>query len=172
MLEDQVAKGNGDVLMFAGEKWLNDNGSEASAQVTIQQALDDTDVMAESAKAAVQVDGELATLKQATGLTDAEIVHVPFLSSTAYGYSLAWQPGTVNGVYLSDTHFASPDPHGPIIDGKDIFKTQLEEALQPYGISVDWVEDWNLYHRLEGEIHCGSNVKRQTTGPKWWESGR
>ncbi|MBI5533296.1 MAG: protein-arginine deiminase [Deltaproteobacteria bacterium] len=172
MLEDEVAKGHGDVKMFEGVKWLNDNWTESPAEVTIQQALNNTEVMSESAKAAVEVDSQIETIKKETGLTDEEIVHLPFLHYPAYGFSLAWQPGTVNSTYLSDSHFAAPDPHGPIIDGKDIFKTQLEEALKPYGITVDWVENWNLYHRLEGEVHCGSNVMRQTTGPKWWESGR
>jgi protein-arginine deiminase len=172
MLEEQVAKGNGAVKMFVGKKWLNDDWSESPAEVTIQQALDDTDVMSESANAAVGVDGQLAKFKKETGITDAEIVPVPFLHYPAYGYSLAWQPGTVNATYLADGHLAAPDPHGPMLEGKDIFKTQLEQALQPFGITVHWVENWDLYHRLEGEVHCGSNVMREVTGPAWWESGR
>ncbi len=59
-----------------------------------------------------------------------------------------------------------------MIDGKDIFKTQLEDALAPYGITVHWVEDWDLYHRLSGEVHCGTNAARTIPAEKWWESGR
>jgi len=172
MLEDQVAKGNGGVKMFEGMSWFDDNYKPYPAEKTIQEVLDDAEVMNESAAAAVEVDAQLELLKKETGLTDAEIVPVPFLHWPAYGYSLAYQPGTVNGVYLSDTHWAAPDPHGPIIEGKDIFKVQLEEVLEPYGITVDWVEDWEGYHALEGEVHCGSNSARKIPEVKWWETGR
>lgn len=172
MLEDQVAKGNGGVKMFEGMNWYDDNYKPYSAEKTIQEVLDYTDVMNESASAATEVDAQIELLKKETGLTDAEIIPVPFLHWPAYGYSLAYQPGTVNGVFLSDTHYASPDPHGPVIDGKDIFKVQLEEALKPLGITVEWVEDWDGYHALEGEVHCGSNSARRIPEVKWWETGR
>jgi protein-arginine deiminase len=168
MLEDAAAQGYGDTLMFEGLYWT----SIVPAQKTIQQVLDNTNVMTTSAEAAVEVDAQLETLKAETGITDAEIIRVPFLHFTVYGASLAYQPGTVNGTYLSDTHYAAPEPHGPIIDGKDIFKVQLEEALGPYGITVDWVEDWDGYHVQEGEIHCGSNSARRIPDVKWWETGR
>jgi len=83
---------------------------------------------------------------------------------------VAYQPGTINGIYLSDTHFAAPDPHGPMIDGKDLFKTQLEQALGVLGINVDWVENWDDYHNYAGEVHCGSNAMRQVPKEKWWEA--
>jgi protein-arginine deiminase len=172
MLEDQVTKGNGAIKMFVGKKWVDENWNESSAEITIQDVLNDTDVMTQSASAAASIDSMIQVLKKETGVTDEEIIHVPFLHFSSYDWSIAYQPGTVNGTYLSDTHFAAPDPHGPVIDGKDIFKTQLEEAFKPLGITVDWVEDWDLYHRLEGEVHCGSNAMRTVTGPNWWESGR
>jgi protein-arginine deiminase len=126
--------------------------------------------MNESAKAVVEIDGQLATLKDQTGITDAEIIHIPFLHQPASGYSVAYQPGTVNGIYLSDTVFGPPKPHGPKINGTDIFEAQLIEAFSPYGITVHFIEDWDLYHRLDGEVHCGSNATRQVAN-YWWESG-
>jgi protein-arginine deiminase len=75
-------------------------------------------------------------------------------------------------VYISDTHFGSPDPHGPIIDGKDIFKEAISAPLQELGITVDFIEDWDTYHLGVGEVHCGSNSTRQIPEAKWWESGR
>ncbi|MEW5818431.1 MAG: protein-arginine deiminase family protein [Spirochaetota bacterium] len=32
-----------------------------------------------------------------------------------------------------------------------------------------FIDDWNTYHNEEGEIHCGTNVKRTPPGVKWWE---
>jgi protein-arginine deiminase len=176
MLEDQVAKGNGDVKVFEGMSWYDDSGNPYTAETTISKILADTDVMSESSKAAAKVDTQFEILKKEIGIADADveasIVRVPFLHWSVSGYSIAYQPGTVNDLYPADTHIAVPEPHGPIINGKDIFKTQLEDALKPHGITVEWVEDWDLYHAMEGEVHCGSNSMRQIPTVKWWETGR
>jgi len=167
MLETASNAGNGAVPMFVGKYW-----TQSSAQVTIDQVLADTDVMSASAEAATEVDGQIETLKKEIGLTDAEIIHIPYLHMSSRGASVAYQPGMVNGIYVSDTHFAAPDPHGPEIEGKDIFKQAMESKLEPLGITVHWVEDWDTYHRQLGEVHCGSNTTRKVPDAKWWESGR
>ena len=172
MLQDASTAGNGSTLMFAGKNWLDNNNVETPAQITIDQVLADTDVMTASDQAVADVQGQLATIQQATGLTDAEIIHVPFLHEPVMGTSLAYQPGTVNGLYYAADTFAAPDPHGPVINGVDIFKDQFEKALAPLGIKVAWIEDWDLYHRLSGEVHCGTNSKRALLpDEKWWTSG-
>ncbi len=172
MLQNALNQGNGGVRMFVGKKWLDDYGFPYSAEVTVRQVLQDTDVMGESARSAAEVDAQVAILKAATGLTDAEIIRVPYLHYPVSGYSLGYQPGTVNGIVVNGGHFFAPDPHGPIIGGKDIFKEQLSAALAPYGVTVRYIEDWNLYHRLAGEVHCGTNAERVIPSTKWWESGR
>lgn len=172
MLEEQVQAGRGNVPMFVGKTWYDwETGQERSAQVTIQQVLADTEVMRASAEAAVEVDAQVAVLKKEIGLTDDEIIRVPFLHTTYDGRSVAYQPGMVNGIYLSDTRFAAPDPHGPVIGGEDIFKKALAESLAKIGITVDFVEDWE-YHVEMGEVHCGTNTTRRIPDVKWWESGR
>lgn len=172
MLEAAQANGHGQVKMFVGKYWLGDFGGEFPAEITIDDVLADTDVMNESAISAAEVDAQLNILKAETGITDAEIVRVPFLHQPVDGYSLAYQPGTVNMFVLNDKVVAAPDPHGPNINGVDIFKKQLEDALAPHGYTVKWIEDWNLYHRLAGEVHCGTNAAREIPNAKWWESGR
>lgn len=168
MLEQAKQQGFGGTPMFVGKFW---SGTQP-AQVTIDQVLADPDVMNESAYAAVQIDNQLAALKAETGLTDAEIVRVAGLFEPASGRALAYVPGMVNGIYLSDADFGAPDPHGPNIGGQDIFKAQLTSALMPLGITVRWIEDWDLYHRLSGEVHCGSNTTRVVPANiKWWENG-
>ena len=172
MLEDQVTAGNGDVPMFVGESWVDDNGNQTSAQITISGVLADTDVMSTSAQAATESDGQLTVIKAATGLTDAEIVHIPYLHMSTSGKSIAYQPGTVNGVYISNTHFVAPIPHGPQIGGVDIFEKQMTDQLTPFGITVDFIEDWDDYHAVEGEVHCGTNTARTIPDAKWWESAK
>jgi protein-arginine deiminase len=172
MLEEQQAKGNGGVKLFTGKQWLDNNDKPYSAEITIDGVLADTDVMAKSAEAVTEVDNQLEIIKAETGLTDDEIIRIPYLHMPTSGYSIAYQPGTVNGIYLSDTDFGAPAPHGPVIDGKDIFQAQMEDAFGKVGVTVRWIEDWDLYHRLSGEVHCGTNTRRAVPeGEKWWESG-
>lgn len=166
MLEQAVEDGHGETKLFVGKEWSDGT----SAERTINDLLSDTAVLNESAKAVEDVGAQLEILKEATGITDDEIIWIPFLHESTSGYSVAHQPGTVNGVWLDETNFASPDPHGPVIDGEDIFKKQLTDEFAKYGITVHYVEDWDLYHRLLGEVHCGSNATREIPATGWWEA--
>ncbi|MBI2388114.1 MAG: protein-arginine deiminase [Deltaproteobacteria bacterium] len=172
MLEDAKAAGQGGTKMFLGKYWLDEEGVESPAEVSIDDVLADPDVMAASAEAAAEVDAQIEVLARETGLTTDEIVPIPFLHSKIYGGSVAYQPGMVNALVLDATHLAAPDPHGPMIEGKDPFQTAVEAALAPHGVSVTWVEDWDGYHRNLGEVHCGSNVMRAIPTAKWWEAAR
>lgn len=172
MLEDAAAQGKGSTQMFIGKQWIDERGDETPAVTTIQRVLQNTEVMEASAEAATKVDAQLAIIKRATGLTDAEIIKVPFLHEPVQGSSLAYQPGTVNLFVIDDKTLAVPSPHGPVIDGVDIFKKQLEDALAPYQYRIRWVDDWNLYHRAAGEVHCGTNAMRAIPSTKWWEVAR
>ncbi|HVJ93433.1 MAG TPA: protein-arginine deiminase family protein, partial [Labilithrix sp.] len=173
MLEDQVNAGHGDTPMFVGKTWYDwETYKEVPAAITISEVLADREVMQSSAEAAAEVDGQLQVLKEELGLTEDEIVRVPFLHTAYEGFSVAYQPGMVNGIYFSDTRFGAPDPHGPEIDGKDIFKAALAEPLAKLGIAVDFIEDWDEYHVGGGEVHCGTNATRKIPELRWWESGR
>lgn len=171
LLEDAKAAGHGAEKMFTGKFWLEESG-EVAAERAIDDILADTDIMTASARAAVEVDTQLEILATETGLTPAETVPIPFLHFEIYNGSVAYQPGMVNSLVLDATHIASPNPHGPMIDGKDPFKTNVETSLGSRGIEVTWVEDWDGYHRNLGEVHCGSNVWRAIPTAKWWEAAR
>lgn len=168
LLKTQYDAGRGSTPMFVGKYWDH----WTSAQTTIQQVLSDTDVMSSSAEAAAEVDAQIDVLKKETGITDAEIIRVPFLHMSMDGALTAFQPGMVNGLYLNDKHFVAPDPHGPVINGKDIFKEAMTSAFAPFGITVHFAENWDTYHRLLGQVHCGTNATRAIPETKWWESGR
>ena len=167
MLEAQQQAGNGAVKMFVGKSW-----GQSSAEVSINEVLADADVMGASSEAAAGIDAQREIVVAATGLQPDEIVKIPYLHMPSRGGSVAYQPGMLNGLYLSDKHFVAPDPHGPMIEGKDIFKAAMIDALAPYGIEVHFAEDWDLYHRQSGEVHCGTNATRAIPDTKWWETGR
>lgn len=161
----------GATKMFVGESWYDERGKETPAETTISAVLEDKDVMDASAEAAVKVDAQIAKIKAETGLTDQEIVHIPFLHTSYGGLSVAYQPGMVNGIYVANDRFVVPDPHGPVIDGKDVFKQQVIDAFAPLGITAHFAEAWE-YHASLGEVHCGTNSMRKVPETKWWETGR
>ena len=161
MFEDLSSQGYGDVVLFEGKQWQ----AGVSAEITIDEVLDDDDVMGESLASAAAVDDQVAIIKNVTGITEDEIIRIPYLHHTVSGYSVAYQPGTVNGILIDQENFMPPKPHGPKIDGKDVMEKQFEEAYATVGMNVRWVEDWDLYHRLLGEVHCGSNATREIPKP-------
>jgi hypothetical protein len=65
--------------------------------------------------------------------------------------------------------------------GNELFRQWTENHLQAVGpdYAVNWVSDddaWNIYHVHQGELHCGSNIKRSFSGPTfpnepWWNLG-
>ena len=168
MLEEQQQAGNGSARLFVGKEW----SGGANAEISINAIVNSQQLSAELESSTAEVEGQYLVIQQATGFVDDDLVHIPYLHEKQSGYSVALQPGTANGILLDSQNFAPPEPHGPTIGGADIFKVQLEEELAPHGISVRWTEDWDLYHRLLGEVHCGTNATRQIPDYKWWESGR
>jgi protein-arginine deiminase len=163
MLQDQSTAGKGSTAMFAG----------TSGETTITAVLNNTALMTHNQDAAADIKAQVDVIKAATGLTDAEIVNVPVTHRLTSSKSVAHIPGTVNGIAMSDKVFFAPDPHGPVIDGKDIFKAAFEASMTTWGITVYWVEDWSLFHALDGEIHCATNADRVVgPGETWWTSGK
>jgi len=174
MLEDWQAQGYGNQIMFQGQQWYN--GS--NAEITINQVLADSDLAQWNQVAQNEIDSMLAGMVAAVGVAHDEIIEIPFLfDEAAYGYVVAYIPDTINSLVYHD-YFVAPDPFGPMINGVDGFKADLEERLGPdnqvgrdgQGMHVFFVDNWDWYHALDGEVHCGTN----TEGPpqpdvRWWE---
>ncbi|WEW59903.1 protein-arginine deiminase [Emydomyces testavorans] len=82
--------------------------------------------------------------------------------------ALAFYPGAVNGLVLSNEHYLSPQQWGPVIDGRDILQEAVKKVYNSVGYTVDFLDDW-YYHIGHGEVHCGTNSARDTTTP-WWKA--
>jgi protein-arginine deiminase len=123
-------------------------------------------------RAAVAIDANLALIRDATGLTDDEIIRVPVLYSGDTGGGrearLAGYPrNTLNGLSAGNIYLA-PLHHGPTVDGVDILGAATEQSFAEAGIDVAWVDTSPL--TPGGELHCATNVLRSLTGrPVWWE---
>ncbi|XP_025780960.1 protein-arginine deiminase type-1-like [Puma concolor] len=73
----------------------------------------------------------------------------------------------VNMVVLGK-HLGIPKPFGPIIDGRCCLEEKVRSLLEPLGLRCIFIDDYLSYHELLGEIHCGTNVRRQPFSFKWW----
>lgn len=187
MLLEQQAAGNGAVMMHVGKFWYDfDGGGTYPADISIDDVLADAELLEATQDAQEVIDDEIDKLKAAVGLTDDEIIEIPFIfEQEQYGgqkYKIAYQPGTVNSLVMGNT-IVIPKPFGPIIGGVDIFEADLEERLgtavnglgsDGQGMYIVFADDWDLYHRLSGEVHCGTNPEASApfTSVNWWETGR
>ena len=170
MLEElRDERGMGDAVMFEGKVWPSWGGGGSSAEQTVSEVLADEEVMATSARAAVEVQAQVNVLRDQVGIVDEDLVPIAFLHEDAGGgASVAYQPGIINGISLRPDVFGAPKPHGPRVDGVDIFEAETEEVLNAIGVEVHWIETWDVYHTGAGQVHCGSNTEREPSQTPWW----
>ncbi|MFD4675943.1 protein-arginine deiminase family protein [Lentzea sp. NPDC058450] len=83
---------------------------------------------------------------------------------------VAHSAGIPNGISLGGGVFGAPDPHGPRVNGVDLFKAKTEQALAHTAVKIKWVEDWDFLHAGAGEVHCGTNAFREPTRADWWRA--
>jgi protein-arginine deiminase len=145
--------------------------TNSSRKPSVGELLGDAKTLAGNETAARHIDAQLSIMLAATGLTPDELVRVPVLfeeSKRARGF-VALTPGIPNGISLTAESFAAPDPHGPRVDGRDLFRVATEEALARNRVRVHWVEDLFWAHFGGGEVHCVTNAWRDTTTlERWW----
>jgi hypothetical protein len=59
----------------------------------------------------------------------------------------------------------------------DVIEGYMKSILEPIGNTVHFIDDFESYHALMGEVHCGTNARRRPpeehTGFKdrWWDKG-
>uniref|UniRef100_A0A8C5U9Q3 Protein-arginine deiminase C-terminal domain-containing protein n=1 Tax=Malurus cyaneus samueli TaxID=2593467 RepID=A0A8C5U9Q3_9PASS len=74
---------------------------------------------------------------------------------------------TVNMLVLG-RHLGIPKPFGPAPGGRCCLEQRVRELLEPLGLSCTFIDDFFSYHVLAGDVHCGTNVRRQPLACKWW----
>lgn len=110
------------------------------------------------------------TMQDELGLTEDDIIRIPMLFEEAPqcgGYTATLIPSTLNMVVATNADgtgadLVMPDPYFRSSIGdqaSDVF-IQHVNSLLPEGNTPHWIDDWNDYHMMLGEVHCGSNTKR------------
>jgi protein-arginine deiminase len=157
-----------------GQRLFEDTSAERKPAV--DALLADDAFLAGNAEAARRVDDQIAVLLRETGLSRRDLVRVPVLYATVAGGqeglrgAIAYSPSIANGLSLTARDYAAPDPHGPKVGGRDLFRAATEEALAAGGVCVHWVENFAWSHLAGGELHCATNALRDTSGVARWSS--
>lgn len=76
-------------------------------------------------------------------------------------------PHALNGLVLGRSYIA-PKSFGPIVNGTDVLEEAIEKVYRENGMDVSFVDDYMSHHVRGGEVHCGTNVLRET-GVQWWK---
>jgi protein-arginine deiminase len=167
---------NGAVPMFAGKNWYYESGPMQgraySAQRTVRAILGDAALMTFNQQAQARIDALREQLVAEVGLTDDDIVEIPFLMWTQGPQrAAAYMPGTVNLLLYNRTAIVAR-PYGPTVGASDLIEDDMTERLGRYGITVRFAEQWDLLHAAQGEVHCGTNAVREFPQQRWWEVPR
>jgi protein-arginine deiminase len=148
-------------------------GQPYSAQRTLRAVLADATLMATNQRVQSLIDTEVQRISEEVGLTADDLIELPVLFWEIENDRMAaYMPGTVNMLFYGRTAVMAR-PHG-VFDGDiDIVEQANIEALAPYGVTARFVEQWDILHAAEGEVHCGTNALRRVPARwQWWETVR
>jgi len=112
---------------------------------------------------ATRIEPNIARYIADLGIPEESIIRVPSYYDTD-GSGI--MPSMVNSLVLNG-HFISPEPNGPVIGGKDALEETLRDLLGGLPLQVHFLNDWR-YHTWSGNIHCGTNAKRNGFAQPWW----
>uniref|UniRef100_A0A671KBA3 protein-arginine deiminase n=1 Tax=Sinocyclocheilus anshuiensis TaxID=1608454 RepID=A0A671KBA3_9TELE len=117
------------------------------------------------------IDWNRDMLKKELGLDDEDIIDLPILfkvlEEKTGPRAVAYYPDMVNMIVLGDK-LGVPKPFGPKVNGRCALETEVCSLLEPLGLKCTFIDDFAPYHKLLGEVHCGSNVLREPSPFKWW----
>ena len=132
----------------------------------------------DQARVQVHIDQAKERLKSELGLQENDFVELPVLFRPVNeGSYVALTPGVVNALVLTrpnhSAHLVIPKPFAMEFQGHCVFETEIKSRLQQFkgsGLTYHFVDDFEQYHVLMGEIHCGTNSHRRASADVfWWE---
>ncbi len=107
------------------------------------------------------------------GLTESDIIALPSLfevTAGCGGTGASLIPGMANLVVVelegepTRVFLADPFMRGPSDEQADDPFIEEVTALLPSDLELHFVDDWDNYHMMLGEVHCGTNVLRTPWG--------
>ena len=173
ILKRLADRGYAETVMFEGMKtpdYDGPPGTYKSAEITIGELLQDIAFWEANQRYQSYLNLNIEILRRELGIDGRHIVNIPVLFRMPADYdgrTGAYFPNMVNHLVLGNTSLV-PKPKGPIINGKCAFETAFEHAVP--GRNVRFIENWYSYHKMDGEVHCGTNTRRHPfPNERWWE---
>ncbi|XP_007424281.2 protein-arginine deiminase type-1 isoform X2 [Python bivittatus] len=159
LFEEKQKEGYGDAALFEGLKTVG--------KITLNQLLADRNLRQDSKYVQSCIDWNRSILKRELGVSERDIIDIPQLFTLEGSTATALFPDMVNMLVLGE-HLGIPKPHGPIIHGQCCLEVKVRSLLEPLGLSCTFIDDFFSYHVLLGEVHCGTNVRREPFSFHWW----
>lgn len=142
---------------------------------TVDAVLGDPAFMAAQTTVQGHIDGIKAKLMDELDLAETDFIPLPVLFMANNRLFVAYTPGVVNMLVLTKpdktVRLVIPKPFGPVVGGVCQFESHIRTALGPpgqTGVDLEFVDDFFTYHVRSGEIHCGTNSKREPPVDRWW----
>lgn len=156
------------VIIEESKQWLSGQ-QEYSAFKTVRNFFTESNGARTNFNNACQmyIDIAIGTLTNQLQITESDIIKVPSLFYTrSQQLALAYLPNMVN-LLVDSGNLVVAKPFGPKRNGTDVFEADLRNRLNSF--TLHFVDDWDFYHRSEGEIHCGTNTRNSPHAINWWE---
>ncbi|XP_004603722.2 protein-arginine deiminase type-4 [Sorex araneus] len=164
LFREQMLQGHGEAVLLAGKK---------TKQQRIKDILSNKKLREHNSYVESCIDWNREVLKRELGLTERDIVDIPQLFTLQRGdagrplKAEAFFPNMVNMLVLGQ-HLGIPKPFGPVINGRCCLEEKVRALLEPLGLHCTFIDDYLSYHIRHGDVHCGTNVRRQPLPFKWW----
>lgn len=159
--------GHGQAALFEGL-----SGEEP---ITVDEILKDEGLRAQNSYVQSCIDWNRDVLKRELGLDEEDIIDLPIIFKFVLEErgnvhklrAVAYYPDMVNMIVLGKD-LGIPKPFGPKVDGLCALEAEMVSLMKPLGLSCTFIDDFASYHKKLGEVHCGSNVRREPFDFKWW----
>lgn len=147
------------------------DGVENEKPVTVDKILSDKSLRDENNYVQSCIDWNRDVLKRELGLDDDDIIDLPILFKLLVDdeelRAVAYYPDMVNMIVLGK-NLGIPKPYGPKVNGRCALEAEMCSLMEGLGLNCTFIDDFSTYHKLLGEVHCGSNVRRKQFEFKWW----
>ncbi|XP_036427000.1 protein-arginine deiminase type-2 isoform X2 [Colossoma macropomum] len=152
--------GHGKAKLFQGKE----------EEISVDEILSNEELQAENVYVQNCIDWNRDVLKKELGLDEDDIIDLPILfkvDTEEENRAVAYYPDMVNMIVLG-TKLGIPKPFGPQVNSSCALEAEMRSLLEPLGLNCTFIDDFSSYHKLLGEVHCGSNVLREPFAFKWW----
>ncbi|XP_061076985.1 protein-arginine deiminase type-2 isoform X2 [Conger conger] len=155
--------GHGQAMMF--------EGVSGKKLISVDDILNDPQLKYMNNYVQGCIDWNRDVLKKELGLEEDDIIDLPILfhmpEEEEENLAVAYYPDMVNMIVLG-RNLGVPKPFGPRVGGTCALEAELCALMAPLGLTCFFIDDFASYHEILGEVHCGSNTRRQPFTQRWW----